>query len=745
MRKRRIIMEIYRSSQDITKDAVLAQQRHCFSFSVVPGETYGFIARYNLPERACINVGEHLELPWQGVEMPRYRVMARSSVGTVKISFLGYISDGSRQKGDIILAEQSRSYEAGSIYFYVEGIILKTYRGRVVQDPWTFKDGENGKILLADEPSQRLETKEFIELSIYKAKGYEAEQYEGKQVISLDIMPGLIDTNQDFFLDLWQHPCSWARVYDVPYFSDAHFHIIESYLKDLAALGQKVTDLVVSDFPWAGQACFQVKDNPARLYEYNIVRVKRDKRNHLILDFTALDRYVALCEQYGMADEIDVFGLIGLWHGRDFGSPLQDYRDPIRLMVYDERTEAYDFLRTKIEVKAYIRQLFDHFASKGYLDRVKVIGDEPGNMDNFNEFSSFLNSCTPYTITYKYAIHNKEFFEAYTGSLENFSISTLLAAEYCQDGQWIGRLKEAVQDMTWYPCWFPKKLNTFISSPFAESRLIGVYTYLFRMKGMLRWAYGLYVEDVFSNPVYKPERWPVGDMFLVYPGKDGHPLHSVRERNLYYGIQDFNRFMTMEKTDTTLWYRLRYDLQIRKVLMLHDGDIEIDDIPMETYETVRAALYEEYINDRKQGLTVAWTDTIDSPIYQDSLALRKAVFLYELGGTEAVEIAHEEACQNVVLYCRNQVAATARLYSHIEGVVQLQRIAIAKPLRGKGWGRRLLRELESRAFCEGYHTFKIAARKKAIPFYEQCGYTIQSEPYVRDGVEHCWMTKPSGQ
>lgn len=745
MRKRKFVMNIYHSSQDIFKDITPSQGKRCFSFSVVAGDTYGFIACYNLPERACVNLGEHFELPWQGVEMPRYRVTVRSSVGNIKISFLGYISDGSKQKGDIILADQSRSFEAGPVYFYVEGTIPEAYAGQKIQENFTCKKDETGKYIITGEPSERLELNGSVELGIYKSQGYGQEIYVGNQWVSLNVMPRFVQSDSAFFLDLWQHPCSWARSYDVPYFSDSHFEIIEKYIKELAALGQKVTDLVVSDFPWAGQACFQVSQNPARLYEYNIVRVKRDKRNHIVLDFTSLDRYISLCEQYGMAEEIDVFGLIGLWHGRDFGFPLQDYRDPIRVIIYDEVTESYDFLRTKGEVQDYIRQLFNHFAAKGYLDRIKVIGDEPGNMENFREFSSFLNSCTPYTITYKYAIHNKEFFEGYTGSLENFSISTLLAAEYCHDGQWIGRLKDAVRDMTWYPCWFPKKLNTFISSPFAESRLIGVYTYLFRMKGMLRWAYGLYVDDVFKNPVYKPERWPVGDMFLVYPGKDGKPLHSLRERNLYYGIQDFNRFVAMEKTDTTLWYRLRYDLKICKLLALHDRDIDIDAIPMETYEEVRNALYEEYENDRKNGISVAWADTTDSPVYVDSLALRKAVFLYELGGSEEVEIAHEEACQNVVLYRHDQVVATARLYSHIEGVVQLQRIAIAKPLRGKGWGHRLLRELESRAFCEGYHTFKIAARQEAIPFYEQCGYAIQSEPYLRDGVEHRWMTKASGQ
>ena len=36
-------------------------------------------------------------------------------------------------------------------------------------------------------------------------------------------------------------------------------------------------------------------------------------------------------------------------------------------------------------------------------------------------------------------------------------------------------------------------------------------------------------------------------MLLVYPGKDLKPISSVREKNLLFGIQDFNIFKDLEK------------------------------------------------------------------------------------------------------------------------------------------------------------------------------------------------------
>ena len=95
-------------------------------------------------------------------------------------------------------------------------------------------------------------------------------------------------------------------------------------------LGQKVIDLIVSDFPWAGQMCFAVDKNPSRLYEYNIIDVTKEDGNYKF-DYTKLDRYIDLCMKLGIDKEINIFGILGNWHGYDFGSPIQGYPDPISI------------------------------------------------------------------------------------------------------------------------------------------------------------------------------------------------------------------------------------------------------------------------------------------------------------------------------------------------------------------------------------------------------------------------------
>jgi len=237
----------------------------------------------------------------------------------------------------------------------------------------------------------------------------------------------------------------------------------------------------------------------------------------------------------------------------------------------------------------YIRLLFHHLKEKNYLSKTKIIGDEPSSLKIFKEYSDFLNSCTAEKLQYKYAIHSKGFLEEYEDDLESFSINTLLMGEYYnKKSQGYRKMEKNSSKMTWYSCCFPQTFNVFIKSPLIESRLTGLYTYLFKMKGMLRWAYGIYVEDVFSDISYKKEKWSAGDMFFVYPGKNMKPLHSLREKNMLYGIQDFNVFRELETKYNDLYDRLMDRLSIKNIMEEKNGDIELGNYPdIEIYRKIR--------------------------------------------------------------------------------------------------------------------------------------------------------------
>lgn len=539
------------------------------SFEVIKNEEFGFFMTIDLDEESCINILGDMNLPWWGLSNI-YRVELECEIDSIKPHLVGYVKDDDRlEKADIILNDKSKNYKKGEAPIYISGKIPKDFD----------KDSLD------------------IQIKIYKIEGYEKEFLVESEKFSIGVIDFVLeeDFDGDFYMDLWQHPCSWARVNGVDYFSDKHFEIIEKYLIEMKKLGQKVIGLVISDFPWAGQKCFDVKTNPSRLYEYNIIKVSK-KGGKLNLDFSNLDRYVELCFRLGIKEEINLFGIIGNWHGYDFGSPLSDYRDPIRVRVFNEDEGIYDFIRTKEELKEYLSLVFEHLHVKGYLKITKIIGDEPEGIEIFNEYSGFLKTCTDHELKFKYALLSPNFLREYEGDFESFSVISRIIGDYCENGELTGKLSENANKMTWYSCCMPESFNVFIKSPLIEGRYYGIYTYYWGLKGMLRWAYGIYVEDVYKDITYKPEKWSAGDMLFAYPGKNGQIEHSIREKNMLFGVQDFNIAKMLQRSDSNVYRTFREKMGIEILAHHEDGDIVLDPyISYNTYLKNRNDIIKSYL------------------------------------------------------------------------------------------------------------------------------------------------------
>ena len=529
---------------------------------VIKNEEFGFFVAFNVEKRAYVSLGRHYDLPWWGL-WDRYRfetlVINSENHTAAKIeSYLcSYIEDDDKSLyADVINSEKALYYEKGAVPIYISGSIAEGFVAATLS----------------------------LRFNLYKSSAYDAEELIESRDFNINIMDfSLEEEDRVFFLDLWQHPCSWARTYGLEYFSDRHFELIEKYIRELSKLGQCVIDLIVSDFPWAGQACFMIENNPSRLYEYNMVRISK-RNGEFIYDFSIVDRYIELCLKYNICKEINLFGICGNWHGFDFKSPMTDYEDPIRLSFYDEDRACYDYIRNKAELGRYLKALFAHLDSKGYMPITKIIGDEPSDYKKFTGFHEFLSSCYEKELKFKYALHSATFLNDYKGSLESFSLNSAYIGYYVKNGRLEGILKENSKEMTWYPCCFPKKLNTFVSSPLIESRYLGLYTYLWKFKGMLRWAYGLYTEKPLNNISYKPKKWQAGDMFFVYPGKDMEIMHSVREKNMLFAIQDFNIFKKLEKQGVDVENYLREKMEIKLLAGVGDKELSLKIDEYKDYE-----------------------------------------------------------------------------------------------------------------------------------------------------------------
>lgn len=348
-----------------------------------------------------------------------------------------------------------------------------------------------------------------------------------------------------FYLDLWQHPSNIARKHEVHLWSDEHFKVLENYIRPLAELGQKAITVIASEIPWSGQRCYRVKNYPSDLFEYSMILVERDESGYRY-NFSPAERYINLCMKYGIDKEIEVFGLTNIWIDPEYGyaSLAEDYPDAVRIRYYDRVDGTFKYIRSGEDIKAYIKALERFFIEKDLIDRVRIVADEPGDIEKYRRSLEVIREIAP-SFRFKSAINHPEFIEEFKDKISDFV--PVLPGVF---DRWeiLKELKDKIEGrMLWYVCCWPPYPNTFISSPLVESRLIGILTAFIGFDGFLRWNYTVWPENPRERISYRFPYWKAGDTNFVYPGKDGRPILTLRYKNLKRGIEDYELIMMLKE------------------------------------------------------------------------------------------------------------------------------------------------------------------------------------------------------
>lgn len=94
--------------------------------------------------------------------------------------------------------------------------------------------------------------------------------------------------------------------------------------------------------------------------------------------------------------------------------------------------------------------------------------------------------------------------------------------------------------------------NRFIVMPGYRTRILGVQMYKFDLAGFLHWGYNFYNSQYSLYPIDPYHStdadgaFPSGDPFLVYPGKDGKALESVRMMLIDEAMNDLRAMRYLE-------------------------------------------------------------------------------------------------------------------------------------------------------------------------------------------------------
>lgn len=341
-----------------------------------------------------------------------------------------------------------------------------------------------------------------------------------------------------FHLDLWQHPANLARHYGVALWSEEHWRILENYLKALASLGQKVVTAVVSDAPWAGQpGCKMKPEETVPLYEFSLVPLARTRDGRLMADFSILDRYLQLSEKLGIKQELNLIGLLGCWD-RGVGGPIEGYRDTVRVRLFDETKDRFEYITTPDEFADYVQLIYAFIRESGWLNRTFLLLDEPKDSEVFHEADALIQKSWIQP-QYKIACVHEEFYHSTKNLVKYwvFYLGMFAAMEHPE--AIIKEIYAKGGKINWYVCCAPASPNTFIASHPIEARLLPWLATRLKMPGLLRWAAWVWNTQPWRCAVYNPPQWPAGDCFLLYPGKSGMPVFSRRWLALREGIMDF--------------------------------------------------------------------------------------------------------------------------------------------------------------------------------------------------------------
>ena len=138
--------------------------------------------------------------------------------------------------------------------------------------------------------------------------------------------------------------------------------------------------------------------------------------------------------------------------------------------------------------------------------------------------------------------------------------------------------------------------------------------------------------------------------------------------------------------------------------------------------------------------TVKRFSSQDKEMAGQAFAIRRMVFVEELGVDATLEYDHEEQASHYLLMLADKPIATAR-WRETEKGIKLERFAVLPGFRNRGIGEVILKEVLKEVIPLG-KTIYLHAQLKAVTFYERNGFIPVGELFTEAGLDHFMMRYP---
>ena len=336
----------------------------------------------------------------------------------------------------------------------------------------------------------------------------------------------------DFLYTNWFHCDCIADVHGVPVFSEAHWELMEKYMRVATEHGMNMilTPVVTPPLDTAVG-----EERPT----IQLVQVEKTGENYTF-DFTLLRRFVQMATRCGIT-HFEISHLFTQW-GAAFTPKVVARVNGREKKIFGWHVSSDDPAYAAF-LRALVPQLIAFFEGEG-IERGKLyfhVSDEPyvPHLPRYRAVSAVLRPLIE-GCHHIDALSELDFYKE--GLVSTPVVATNRIEPY---------LKENIKDLWCYHCCSQcnKVSNRFFSMPSWRTRFIGVQMYKYGIKGFLHWGYNFYYTQ-YSKRLIDPfrdtdagEAFPSGDPFIVYP-HGGGVIPSLRLKMMAKALEDM-RLLTL--------------------------------------------------------------------------------------------------------------------------------------------------------------------------------------------------------
>lgn len=356
--------------------------------------------------------------------------------------------------------------------------------------------------------------------------GVECGEESGEESVTVEVIDAELP-EQSIICTEWYHSDCICNYYGIEPFSDEYWRINENFMRTAATHGMNCILTPLFTPP------LDTKVGGERR-TVQLVKVRRAGGKYYF-DFTNLKKWIDLAQRCGIRyfEMSHFFTQWGAKHAPKIVAIDRKGREK-KIFGWSTRTssKAYDdFLRQF--GSALVRFIDDN----GIRERCFFhISDEPSlaHLKIYKQRAKLISEIFP-GFTVIDALSNLEFYE--TGAVKQ-----PIPCENEAD-KFFGKVPEL---WTYYCCGQGSEYmpNRFMSMPSLRNRVLGIIMYKYDVKGFLQWGYNFY-NTQYSIKNIDPYKvtdaggaFPSGDSFVVYPGKGGEAVPSLRLKVFYDAFQD---------------------------------------------------------------------------------------------------------------------------------------------------------------------------------------------------------------